>query len=124
MTSSSPPSSGDDAVAGGLSPRPPNGVKGSVIQVGRVDGISFGRGVIERCRPQLLGTGRVVITHHRPTVRPALLFHRAQMFVFKMGDKRGSAGNKPGMSRVVAAKLIHISGEEAHIIAAFVLSLI
>ena len=42
----------------------------------------------------------------------------------KMGDGRGFAGDKPGISRVVATKLMHISGEEAHITPVFVLSLI
>ena len=86
----------------------------SIVEVGRADDVSLGGEVIERCRPSSSGSP--------PS---ALLFQRAQMFVFKIGGERGFVGDEPATSCVVVApKLVHISGKEAHLTPVFVLSLI
>ena len=70
----------------GPPPRPPNGIEGYIVEVGRANDVSLGGGVIERCRQP--GTRRVDVAHHRLTFRPALLFQRTQMFVFKNGTQK------------------------------------
>ena len=101
---------------------PPNGVKGSVVEVGRAVDVLLGGGVIERCRQPGTGGSTSSIIVRRSAQR--CCFNARRCLFSKMGGGRGFAGDNRGISCSLTGKLMHVSGEEAHITPVFVLSLI